>query len=196
MAETAVSRSQVYGNMRSSGELALALRENHPEIVSSYGLNTTHAEIIERYGLLEKFRGRTYEDLANAISILIGGRKAYEFADGRYFPEIPGEIKDKKILHNLANSPQKMSRAGRASALSRGYKPWIEHGTQVNGVCYIGEKEMAIALSHLPAYQRGSQINNGKIAETLNIWYHGGSIVRTNSAVSGVLFYHRSKRKV
>lgn len=55
--------------------------------------------------------------------------------------------------------------------------------------------EEVYALSLSPDYRYGSMTNNEKIAETMNMKYHGGENVRTASAIHNILKKYRSSLK-
>ena len=81
-----------------------------------------------------------------------------------------------------------------------GKTPWIE-SKQIerldNPPFDLGsEIELAYFLSQCPDHQRGSRVNNKKIADQLNNCYHDGKEVRTTGAVSSNLSRYKKSQGI
>ena len=116
--------------------------------------------------------GRTAEQMIEA------GRKIYEEGLG---------------IHG--RTAEQMSEDARKSVIAQGKTPWGE-SKQIerldNPPFDLGsEIELAYFLSQCPNHQRGSQVNNKKIADQLNYFYHDGKEVRTTGAVQVNLSNYR-----
>jgi hypothetical protein len=96
--------------------------------------------------------------------------------------------KNQHYLKNYFDTRTPEQRA--ADIRKQGMTPWADSTDKLPS-----ELEYALSLAALPENKRGTRLNSERIAQQLNLIYHGGSEVRNRSSVSSYLSLWRKKQE-
>ena len=183
--------SEQLGAITRGIKLGRTLTKEHPKIAELYREGNTIFTIMKELDIQSNYNvgeNVAFNGVYRAITGHGGG-----FGLNSYEGLIPNPEEREKL--GIEHRQEGGRKGGREGVIARGLTPWGE-SKQIerldNPPFDLGsEIELAYLLSQCPDHQRGSQVNNKKIADQLNYFYHDGREVRTPSTVAVYLSKYR-----